>query len=495
MKKLILILTTVISFGAVNAQQIPLYSTYYFNKFINNPAFAGFDNEYRFFGFYRSQWTSIPGAPATGGASFEGSFWKDRIGTGLMVVSDNTDIVKRITAQATYAQKIRFAKDHQISLGLSGGIFNVNIDYSKARITDLVDNTVLQNQQSKVMFDMSVGLTYSWKKLAIGFAVPQVLNSTAKLTSNLADAKYQIRRNYVASVQYEFNIKKELINITPSVLIRKATVGKVQVDAMCMFDYKHIAFVGAGYRSMYGVSVMAGAKIAKLFTVAYAYDINTNKKVKSYVGGTHEVIVGFSFGNNTKRLEDLEKKVKKMKENQDTLKANIDSVKAEVDTVKAKQFENPQPQIDEMKNRIDSLENKLREIKQMQEDFKERIGPKDGRLTGAVYELDQIYFDYRKWDLLPSSTVQLDKLVDALNRNPKMEIQIQGNTDNVGSNEYNQDLSMKRANTVVKYLVKKGISESRLAAIGMGEDNPVATNDTDAGRQKNRRVEFVVMKE
>ena len=115
--------------------------------------------------------------------------------------------------------------------------------------------------------------------------------------------------------------------------------------------------------------------------------------------------------------------------------------------------------------------------------------------SGNVYELDQIYFDYKKWDLLPASIDQLDKLVAALNRNPKMEIQIQGNTDNVGTNEYNQDLSMKRANSVVKYLTKKGITENRLTAIGMGEENPVATNDTDAGRQKNRRVEFVIMKE
>src|SRR5580658_4596558 len=67
------------------AQQIPLFSAYNFNRFLINPAFTGIDNEYRAFGYYRSQWGALPGRPVTGGATLEGSFWKDRIGGGLEI--------------------------------------------------------------------------------------------------------------------------------------------------------------------------------------------------------------------------------------------------------------------------------------------------------------------------------------------------------------------------------------------------------------------------
>ena len=135
----------------------------------------------------------------------------------------------------------------------------------------------------------------------------------------------------------------------------------------------------------------------------------------------------------------------------------------------------------------------MRELEKLKNDFKERKISKDGKVVGN--ELDQIYFDYKKWDLLPYSTHQLDKLVDALRRNPKMEIQIQGNTDSIASEEYNKILSTKRAEAVMTYLLTNGISANRLSAVGMGEDNPVEDNGNEAGRQKNRRVEFVIVKE
>lgn len=77
-------------------------------------------------------------------------------------------------------------------------------------------------------------------------------------------------------------------------------------------------------------------------------------------------------------------------------------------------------------------------------------------------------------------------------RNPGMNVEIQGYTDNIGSKEYNKKLSQKRADAVKAYLVSKGVSASRLTAVGMGEANPVADNKTADGRAMNRRIEFVV---
>ena len=75
-----------------------------------------------------------------------------------------------------------------------------------------------------------------------------------------------------------------------------------------------------------------------------------------------------------------------------------------------------------------------------------------------------------------------------------MEIEIEGHTDSVGPDDRNQKLSQDRSQSVVNYLISKGISGDRLKAKGFGESKPIDTNDTDAGRANNRRVEFTVLK-
>jgi outer membrane protein OmpA-like peptidoglycan-associated protein len=107
--------------------------------------------------------------------------------------------------------------------------------------------------------------------------------------------------------------------------------------------------------------------------------------------------------------------------------------------------------------------------------------------------LNNVFFETSKWELKPESMIELDRLVLLLKNNPEKKIEIGGHTDNVGSDEANLTLSNNRAQSVVDYLVKKGIAVNRLAAKGYGESVPIATNDTDAGRSKNRRTEFRVI--
>jgi outer membrane protein OmpA-like peptidoglycan-associated protein len=94
----------------------------------------------------------------------------------------------------------------------------------------------------------------------------------------------------------------------------------------------------------------------------------------------------------------------------------------------------------------------------------------------------------------PESFPSLDKVAEFLSKNTNFRLDLVGYTDNVGSDEYNQKLSERRANAVKDYLVKKGISETLLTAVGKGEANPIADNSTAEGKEKNRRVEFITTK-
>ncbi|MFM7234941.1 MAG: OmpA family protein [Flavobacteriales bacterium] len=112
---------------------------------------------------------------------------------------------------------------------------------------------------------------------------------------------------------------------------------------------------------------------------------------------------------------------------------------------------------------------------------------------GASIVLNNVFFETAKWELKPESMVELDRLVALLKANPEKKIEIGGHTDNVGSDDTNLTLSNNRAQSVVDYLIKKGIASTRLTAKGYGETQPVDTNDTEAGRAKNRRTEFRVI--
>lgn len=113
--------------------------------------------------------------------------------------------------------------------------------------------------------------------------------------------------------------------------------------------------------------------------------------------------------------------------------------------------------------------------------------------VGSKIILKNIFFDFDKATLRPESTNELERLTQLLKDVPTLKIEISGHTDSKGADDYNKKLSDNRAKAVVAYLIGKGIAADRLTAVGYGEEQPIATNDTDEGRQMNRRTEFKIL--
>ncbi len=112
---------------------------------------------------------------------------------------------------------------------------------------------------------------------------------------------------------------------------------------------------------------------------------------------------------------------------------------------------------------------------------------------GQKLILKNVYFDFNKSTLQSKSFVELDKVVGVMKAHPEYKIGLYGHTDNIGNKSYNIQLSDNRAAAVKKYLVSKGIKAERIDTKGFGSSQPVSSNDSDAGRAKNRRVEFMVL--
>lgn len=109
--------------------------------------------------------------------------------------------------------------------------------------------------------------------------------------------------------------------------------------------------------------------------------------------------------------------------------------------------------------------------------------------------LDNVFFDTGKSSLRPESYTALETLLEVMKLKPSLVIEIAGHTDNVGTSESNMILSLNRANSVKGYLVKKGIASERILTKGYGDTQPVADNETDESRQKNRRTKVRIVEE
>ena len=111
---------------------------------------------------------------------------------------------------------------------------------------------------------------------------------------------------------------------------------------------------------------------------------------------------------------------------------------------------------------------------------------------GLVVTLGDVLFETDRAELKAGAKRNLDKLVAALREHDETTVAIEGHTDSTGSDSYNRELSERRAQSVFSYLTGQGIDRARLSTAGMGEGYPVASNDTSAGRQQNRRVEIII---
>ena len=111
----------------------------------------------------------------------------------------------------------------------------------------------------------------------------------------------------------------------------------------------------------------------------------------------------------------------------------------------------------------------------------------------TVIEFEDVHFDFDKYNLRPDALKILDEAVAKLQANPSINVTIEGHTDSVGTQQYNLALGDRRANSARDYLLMRGIAASRLRTLSFGEDRPIDTNETAAGRARNRRAHLVII--
>jgi len=458
----------------VEAQQIPFYSQYYVNPFIYNPAKTGAGDSWNAYAIRRDQWANFKGAPVTNAFTIDGPIQGKKAGLGLNIYSDKAGIINRTGAYANYSYRVDFSDVNKLYFGLSAGVINNNIDFASIDAKNPSQITSSgEFDPNKSTFDASAGFNYVYKNLEIGASVPQLFsNKISYAAAGSAKNFYSLNRHYLGALKYNFEVNKS-VNVYPLVLVRYAQGIPMQIDGNVVLDWKNRGWLAATYKSNFGYSVSLGLRYAG-FTFGYAYDI-VNPDISSYTGGGSEIIIGYAFGAS--KSEDKPKERKPVNiENKEYQKrvAELDKKVKQLQILRARD-----------KKLIDTLQQEIKRL-----NFDKKATPE----VGTIYKLKNVYFDLESTKLTMNSKETLEDVIEYLNNNPTVRIDIQGHTDATGSDEYNNELSIRRAKLVYDYLVNEGgIAEDRLAYHGFGKTKPLVSGTSERAMMKNRRIEFQVV--
>ena len=379
------------------SQQTRLSSLYKENRFIINPANAGYGEGLMGYANFRNQWTGVANSPTTGWVSLHTPLGKNtNVGTNL--VYDKTNFVSTINAKLAYAHDIKLASDHQLTLGVGIGINHTQLDFTDAVVEDPTDAILANGNVVSTTFDMDAGIRYSWKGLLeIGIAAPHVIESIGEIRSRERDFTYDLSRHFSAYVGYDFWIKKDWL-IAPSAMVRWLPYKtNLSYDGTVKFGYKEVVWAAFTWRAETGPVAGLGFKIADKFIVGYAYDFTLNG-LDGNPGspGSNEIMIGFHLDGFKKKFKKLESDMEGIKQDNELLYAKMDSLEGELSS----KMDSLGNEVDGVKKRVDEHDEDLDRLQKEIDDLNKEIEDVNSRMidTNKLKGMLQQITPYRKGD-------------------------------------------------------------------------------------------------
>jgi type IX secretion system PorP/SprF family membrane protein len=307
----------------VDAQQLPVYSQYLFNKFLVNPAVAGSDGYTSVNITAREQWVGYYGAPRTFSASAQTRILKKKfaisrtarrsvyrpgadgkVGVGGYIFSDRNGLIQRTGFQTSYSYHIWLKQTTQLSFGLALSGYHYKINEKEIRFED-PDEPWMTNDLRRGIFvpDANFGVHIMNPSYSAGFAIEQLFQSFGKF-GNEAYMNFRMLRHYnvFAAYNFETGLYTEL---QPSVLVRVSEQWKPQADIGLNYIFRKEFWAGMSYRT-------SGAIIANLgfqkqnFFFGYAFDF-TLQEIQSVTYGTHEITMALKYGDPRRKYRWLDR--------------------------------------------------------------------------------------------------------------------------------------------------------------------------------------------
>jgi type IX secretion system PorP/SprF family membrane protein len=308
----------------MDAQTLPIYSQYLFNKYLINPAVAGSDGYTSINMTTRQQWTGYQGAPQTYSLSIQGRVLKQKyiirenlfnqkifkpqtqgkVGLGGTVFSDINGLVRRTGFSTSYAYHIWLQGGTQLSFGLAFTGYQYKIDQRQIQFED-PDEPWLNTDFRKGIFvpDFNFGAYLLNSKFAIGFSAQELMEGFIKAGSQ-AYKDLKIQRTYYLFGNYDFEPDSKTL-IQPSLLLKMSEQLRPQADIGLTWSYDNKIWLGATFRTGSAIIANVGVRRDRLF-FGYSFDF-TLQPIQMSTYGSHEFIVAVRFGDTPRKYRWLDR--------------------------------------------------------------------------------------------------------------------------------------------------------------------------------------------
>lgn len=293
MKKILsTILITIAIFQQTKAQSDAMISNYMFSQLSYNPACAGISKNIDASLLARQQWVGLDNAPSTQILNFNNST-KNLGNYGLSLINDRLGYENTVNLRFIYAYPVRLSKNSYLSAGFGAGFINRSLDGTKLKYENrmVVDPNGEYALRSEFKPALDFGMAFQNKRLTIGLSSTHVPN-------NVNDATfYNIPRHYYLFASYKIKLNNKL-NLEPSIFVKSSGVN-TQLEGNTNLVILDRFWIGASYRQAVSWNVLAGMKLNKYLSLAYAYDFDTGK-INTYSSGSHEIMLRMSIKKNEK---------------------------------------------------------------------------------------------------------------------------------------------------------------------------------------------------
>lgn len=274
-------------------QQIPIYSQFFMNKYVNNPAFAGVNSKFSVSSNHRYQWVGITDAPRTYTLSINGPTKNLKNGLGACLFTDHVGPTIRTGFQASYAYHLNINEKTKLSLSLSGGLLEWKIDGHKLNLTDQNDPALIDNIMRTLVPDAKFGFIIYGGNWHFGGAAPNLLQNKIVFSNTNNTDLNKLEAHYFIHGGYDFEIS-EAISLAPYCLIRYVSPAPVQAEFGAKLEFKNAVWAGLTYRTGDAASALIGYTYKKNLSFGYSYDFTTSN-LSNYSTGTHEILFRVLF--------------------------------------------------------------------------------------------------------------------------------------------------------------------------------------------------------